>query len=73
MATLAPRQEIYRASSRGVEVRLRVNPDSSWVVIRFPDREPFYKEFEQSEVAAVLARFKAIDGDPERFVASLLQ
>lgn len=66
---LGPRQEIYRASCNSVEIRLRVNPDNAWVVIRSPGREPFYRDIEEGEVAGVLAKFLAIGKDPERFKA----
>jgi hypothetical protein len=64
---LGPRQEIYRASCNSMEIRLRVNPDNAWVVIRSPGRELFYRDIEQGEVAGVLAEFHAIGKDPEKF------
>ena len=66
---LGPRQELLRMSCNGVEIRLRVNPDSSWLTIRYPDREPFYRDIEHGEVAGVLAEFHAIGKDPEKFNA----
>lgn len=66
---LGPTQRIYRASCYGVEVRLRVNVDNAWVVIRRPGREPFYRDVDQCKVAGVLAEFEGIAGSPERFNA----
>ena len=66
---LGPTQSVYRASCNGVMIRLRVNPDSAWITIDRPAHEPFYREFSESKIAAVLARFKAIERDPEKFEA----
>ena len=66
---MGPRQRIYRASCRGVEIRLRVNVDSAWVTISQPGQEPFYRDIAESEVAGVLAEFHAIGKDAEKFEA----
>jgi hypothetical protein len=67
--TLGPRQAVFRASCEGVQVRLRVNPDESWIIIRRPGAEPFYADIPQDQVAAVLAELEAIGEDPEKFKA----
>jgi hypothetical protein len=66
---LGPRQEIYRASCNSVEVRLRVNPDSAWIVIRRPGAEPYYRDIADDELPGLLAQYRAIGGDPGRFQA----
>jgi hypothetical protein len=67
---LGPRQAVYRASCDGVQVRLRVNAgDESWIVIRRPGAEPYYRDIPQDQVASVLAEWEVIDGDPGKFKA----
>ena len=68
--TLGPRQFVYRASCNRAEIRLRVNPgDQSWIVVKRPGRGQQYVEIADHNVDDVVARFHAIDGDPERFTA----
>lgn len=64
---LGPRQEIYRASFNGAEIRLRVNPDNAWIVIRRPGAEPYYRDIAESELPELMAQYRAIDGDAGRF------
>jgi hypothetical protein len=66
---LGPRQAVYRASCEGVQIRLRVNVDESWIIIRRPGAEPCYRDIPQDQVAAVLAEFQAIGEDPAKFKA----
>jgi hypothetical protein len=66
---LGPRQTIYRMSSGGVEIRLRVNADDAWIVIRRAGAEPFYRDISESELPGLLAQYRAIDGSAERFKA----
>ena len=67
MATLAPAQRTLRASCNGVMIRLRINVDSAWITISQPGHEPFYRDIEQSELPALMAEFRAINGSSERF------
>jgi len=61
---------VWRASSRGIEIKLRVERDGgAWLVIRKPHSEPSYRELADGEVAKVLAEFQAIGEDPEKFRA----
>jgi hypothetical protein len=64
---LGPRQAIYRASSGGVELRLRVNPDAAWIVIRAPGFESRYFDIPNDQVGAVTAFFPAEGDSPEKF------
>ena len=66
---LGPRQEIYRASCNGVEIRLCINPDNAWVVITRPGAEPYYRDVAESELPGLLEQYRVIDGDAERFNA----
>lgn len=66
---LGPTQFVYRASCKGVEIRLRVNADHAWIVIRRPGAEPFYRDIAESELPGLLAQYRAIDGDADRFQA----
>ena len=66
---MGPRQEILRMSCNGVEVRLRINPDNAWVVIRKPGQEPFYSDIAESELTEVLEQYHSINGSPARFQA----
>jgi len=49
-------------------LRLRVNPDSSWLVIRVPGSER-HREIPQDQVAAVPTEFQGIGEDAEKFAA----
>lgn len=69
MATLAPRQEIYRASCLGTEIRIRINPDSAWIVVQRPGAEQYYRDLLPDEVSSVLSDFHAIGKSPQRFEA----
>jgi hypothetical protein len=66
---LGPRQEIYRASCNSVEVRLRVNPDSAWIVVRRPGAGPYYRDIADNELSGLLEQYRAIGGDPQKFAA----
>ena len=66
---IGPRQLIYRASCNSIEIRLRVNPDAAWIVIRQPGSEPTYRDIPDAEVDETVAAMQAIDNDPERFAA----
>jgi hypothetical protein len=66
---LGPSQAAYRASSGGVELRLRVNQDESWIVIKEPGAEPLYFDIPGAQVAAVTAEFEAIGDSPARLKA----
>jgi len=70
---LGPTQQIYRASCNSVEVRLRVNPDSAWIVIRRPGAEPYYRDIAEIELPGLMAQYRAIDGDAGRFGAFVAQ
>jgi hypothetical protein len=47
---LGPTQACYRASSGGVEIRLRVDPDAAWIVIRGPGAES--RDFDIPDIKA---------------------
>jgi len=64
---LGPKQAVHRASSGGVEIRLRVNPDSSWLVIRGPRTESRYFDIPSDQVGVVTSFFPAEGDLPERF------
>jgi hypothetical protein len=68
---IGPRQRISRASCNSVEIRLRVNEDCAWIVIRRPGTEPTYRDIPDAKVGETVAAFQAIEGDPERFKAFL--
>jgi hypothetical protein len=54
---------------RGVEVRLRVNPDAAWIVIRKSGTGPRYCDIPQDQVAAVVVELQGIGEDPRKFAA----
>jgi hypothetical protein len=62
---------IYRASCNGVEIRLRIEPDGAWLVIKRPGLEASYVEIEDRDVPALVAELEAIGDDPEKFSAFL--
>ena len=67
--TLGPQEAVYRSSSGGVELRLRVTPGGSWVVIKGPGTESRYFDIPGDQVGAVVAEFQAIGEDPDKFAA----
>jgi hypothetical protein len=60
---LGPAQACYRASSAGVEIRLRIDPDAAWIVIRGPG----YFDIHDDQVAAVTAFFPSEGHSPKKF------
>jgi hypothetical protein len=66
---LGPRLAVYQSSCEGAQIRLRVNADESWIIIRRPGGEPYYRDIPEDQVAAVLAEFNAIGEAPEKFQA----
>jgi hypothetical protein len=66
---VGPRGKLYRCSCRGIEIRLRVEADCAWLVVKKPDQEREYHDIAQSEVAGVVERFEAIGDSPEKFKA----
>jgi hypothetical protein len=67
---LGPRQQVFRCSSGGTEIRLRVNAgDQSWCIIKRAGAPADYVDLEDKEVDAVVARFNAIGTDPAKFDA----
>jgi hypothetical protein len=65
-----PRQQVFRASSGGVSVRLRINvADVSWLTIKAPGKETCYRELKDDECGAVLTAFSEIGDSPERFTS----
>lgn len=66
---LGPKSYCYRASCQSVEIKLRVDPDQSWMVIKRPGQETQYRDIPHDDVASVVQEFKAIGDDVERFNA----
>ena len=67
MAELGPTQRTYRASCSGVEIRLRVNPDSAWLTVKRPGNPADYIDIAPREVDGVVERFTLIAGSSARF------
>ena len=65
---LGPTNATYRASAGGVEIRLRLNPDVSWIVIRQAGAERYF-DIHNDQVATLIAEFQAIGDSVERFRA----
>jgi hypothetical protein len=67
VATLGPKSYCFRASCHSVEIRLRVEPDSAWIVVRAPGVEPRYRDIDAADVDAVVKEFQSIGHSVERF------
>ena len=68
-AAIMTKQFCYRKTCNGVVLRLRVNPDNSWLVIERPGAiEREYIDIAESDVDSVRDRFAAIN-DPTSFAA----
>ena len=64
---MGPTQRIYRASCKGTEIRLRVNVDAAWLVIKRPGQPADYVDIQPKDIDELLRQFQAIKGDPGRF------
>jgi hypothetical protein len=60
---------VYCASFGGVEIRLRVDPEAAWIVIRGPGTESRYFDIPDDQVGSVTAFFPSEGDSPERFQA----
>jgi hypothetical protein len=65
--TEGPKQFCYRASCNSVEMKLRVTPAESWIVIRARGEEPRLVDIPDSAVRETVAAFEAIGTDPAKF------
>jgi hypothetical protein len=65
--TEGPKQFCYRASCNSVEMKLRVTPAESWIVIREKGEEPRLVDIPDAAVRETVAAFEAIGTDPAKF------
>jgi hypothetical protein len=65
--TEGPKQFCYRASCNSVEIRLRVNPDAAWIILKRPGNAAHYIDLDDQDVDAVVARFNQIGDSPALF------
>ena len=58
---------VFRASSNGVELRLRLDADAAWCVVKRPGNPADYVDIAERDVESTIERFHAINGDPNKF------
>jgi len=57
---------VFRASCNGVELRLRIDADGAWAVVRRPGSPAHYVDLER-DIESTIERFHAINGDRNKF------
>jgi hypothetical protein len=67
--TEGPKQFCFRASFNSTDLKLRVTPAESWIVIREKGEEPRLVDIPDARVPETVAAFEAIGDSPERFQA----
>jgi hypothetical protein len=66
MPSFVTRNRIYRASCNGVEIRIVQTPELAYLSIRGRGHDQ-YVELAEQDVAALVGKLEAINGDPEKF------